>query len=87
MQLANQTTIPQSSTRPWTMPPPPITPWGKADKKHQQDLINNGKVDIRCSVEFQYIDRIHVKFFRGREEKKIVATSVILLDRVSLRTT
>ncbi len=48
---------------------PPIKTWGKADKKYLQELINNSKVDIRRTANNQYIDRIHVKFFRERDKK------------------
>ncbi len=48
---------------------PPIKPWGKADKKHLQKLIDDGKMDNRRTNENRYIDRIRVKFFRERDEK------------------
>ncbi len=48
---------------------PPIKPWGKAGKKYLQELIANGKVDIRRTADNQYIDRICMKFFSERNEK------------------
>ncbi len=48
---------------------PPIKPWRKADKKYLQELINDGKVDIRHTANNQYINRIRVKFFRECNEK------------------
>jgi hypothetical protein len=51
------------------MTPPPIKPWGKADKKYLQKLINNGKVDNRHTNKNRCIDRIRVKFFHERDEK------------------
>ncbi len=50
---------------------PPIKPWGKADKKYLQELIKDGKVDIRCTADNRYIDRIRVKFFRKCDEKNL----------------
>jgi hypothetical protein len=48
---------------------PPIKPWGKADKKYLQELIDDGKVDIRRTTNNRYIDRIHLKFFCKHDEK------------------
>jgi hypothetical protein len=50
------------------MTPPPIKPWGRADKDHLQELIDEGKVDIRRTADVRYIDLIRVQFFRGRDE-------------------
>ena len=47
--------------------PPPIKPWGKANKEFLQELINEGKVDIRRTSDVRYIDRIRVKYFRERD--------------------
>ncbi len=51
------------------MTPPTIKPWGKADKKYLQKLIDNGKVDNRRTNKNRYIDRIRVKFFRKHDKK------------------
>ena len=48
--------------------PPPIKPWSKANKNYLQELIDLGKVDIRRSAETTYIDHVHLKYFRDRDE-------------------
>jgi hypothetical protein len=35
---------------------PPVKPWGKADKKYLQKLIDMGKVNITKTADGAYID-------------------------------
>ena len=43
---------------------PPVKPWGQNDKDLLQKLINRRKIDITCTGDTDYIDRIHHKYFR-----------------------
>jgi hypothetical protein len=65
----NQPANPHATILPQTMDndPPLIKPWGKADKKKLQDLIDESKVDIGRSSEVRYIDRVRQKYFRERD--------------------
>ena len=47
--------------------PPLIKPWGKFDKKKLQELIDEGMVDIACTSDTRYIDRVRNKYFRERD--------------------
>ncbi len=49
--------------------PPPVKPWGIADKQHPQKLINKGKVDITKTADGDYIDQVRLNHFRHREAK------------------
>jgi hypothetical protein len=48
---------------------PPVKPWGIADKRHLQKLINKGKVDITKTADGDYIDQVRLNHFRHREAK------------------
>ena len=49
--------------------PPPIKPWGKANKNFLQELIDEGEVDIARTSDTRYIDRVRHKYFRVRDVK------------------
>jgi len=68
---------------------PPVKPWSKANKTFLQELIDTGKVDIRCTTKTNYIDRVHTKYFCDRDEQNFCrnfwnyARSRVLEDTLS----
>jgi hypothetical protein len=46
---------------------PPVKPWGLVDKELLQKLIDEDKIDITCTGDTDYIDRIRHKYFRPRD--------------------
>jgi hypothetical protein len=46
---------------------PPVKPWGQNDKELLQKLIDRCKIDISCTGDTDYIDRIRHKYFRQRD--------------------
>ncbi len=45
---------------------PPVKPWGKADKKNLQKLINTGKFDITKTTNIEYIKKVRHDHFCHR---------------------
>jgi hypothetical protein len=49
--------------------PPPIKPWGKADKNNLQKLIDMEKVDITKTADAAYINQVRHDHFRHHKTK------------------
>ena len=47
--------------------PPAVKPWGQQQKDALQDLINEGKVDLKRTDDLTYIDRVRHQHFRERD--------------------
>jgi len=46
---------------------PPVKPWGQNDKELLQKLIDRCKINISCTGDTDYIERIRHKYFRPRD--------------------
>jgi hypothetical protein len=48
---------------------PPIKPWGQKDKDLLQKLIDRCKINISCTCDTDYIDKIYQKYFCLRSNR------------------